>query len=80
MDRDREVYASDCRRLIIVWVVVLRVLYQKKVLEDRQKASLVTPGPANFVTLKGKLGLISEQLANLENDYQQLVRRMGGQP
>jgi hypothetical protein len=37
------------------------------VLEDRQKAGLVTLGPANFVTLKGKLGLISEQLANLEN-------------
>jgi hypothetical protein len=65
--------------LIIVWVVVLRVLYQKKLLEDRVKAGLVTPGPASFATLKGKLGQISEQLANLENDYQQLARRMGGQ-
>jgi predicted transcriptional regulator len=65
--------------LIIVWVVVLRVLYQKKLLEDREKAGLVTPGPASFVTLQGKLGEISERLASLENDYQQLARRVGGQ-
>jgi hypothetical protein len=65
--------------LIIVWVVVLRVLCQRKELEDRQKAGLVTPGPASFTTLKGKLGEISEQLVSLENDYQQLARRVGGQ-
>jgi hypothetical protein len=32
--------------LIIAWVVVLRIMYQKKVMEDRHKAGLVTPGPA----------------------------------
>jgi hypothetical protein len=35
-------------------------MYQKKVLEDRQKAGLITPGPANFDTLKNKLEVVSE--------------------
>jgi hypothetical protein len=65
--------------LIIVWVVVLRIMYQKKLQEERQKAGLVTPGPASFETLKEKLGEISEQLTTLESDYQQLARRAGGQ-
>jgi len=65
--------------LIIAWVVVLRILYQKKLLEERQKAGLVTPGPANFETLKRKLGEISEQLASMEDEYQQLARRVGEQ-
>jgi len=65
--------------LIIAWVVVLRVMYQKKLVEDREKAGLVTPGPANFDTLKSTLGEISERLASVENDYQQLARRIGGQ-
>jgi predicted transcriptional regulator len=64
--------------LIVVWVVVLRVLYQKKEMEDRQKAGLVSPGPAGFDTLKRKLEEISEQLGDIENDYQQLARRTGG--
>lgn len=65
--------------LIIAWVVVLRVMYQKKELEDKQKAGLVIPGPASFDTLKKQLGEISDQLAKAENDYQQLARRVGGQ-
>jgi len=65
--------------LIVVWVVVLRVLYRKKVLEDSQKAGLVTPGPASFDTLKRQLGEVSDQLTKVENDYQQLARRVGGQ-
>ena len=64
--------------LIIAWVVVLRVLYQKKLAEDRQKAGLVTPGPANFDSLKRALGEVSERLATAESDYQQLARRIGG--
>lgn len=65
--------------LIIVWVLVLRNLYQKKLLEDRQEAGLVTPGPADFDTLKKSLVEISQRLAAAEADYQQLARRMGGQ-
>ena len=38
--------------LVIVWVLVPRNLYQKKLMEDREKAGLVIPGPANFDTLK----------------------------
>jgi hypothetical protein len=64
--------------LIIVWVVVLRLLYQKKLEEDREKAGLVMPGPANFDSLKKSLGEISERLAAAESDYQQLARRAGG--
>jgi hypothetical protein len=65
--------------LVIVWVFVLRTLYQKKLLEDRQKAGLVTPGPANFDALKKSLVEISQRLAAAEADYQQFARRMGGQ-
>ncbi|MGB8770990.1 MAG: hypothetical protein WCC92_15325 [Candidatus Korobacteraceae bacterium] len=64
--------------LIVIWVVVLRLMYQKKVLEDQQKAGLVIPGPASFETLKRQLGDVSDQLDKAESDYQQLVRRMGG--
>jgi hypothetical protein len=64
--------------LVVVWVVVLRSMYQKKLLEDHQKAGHAPPGPASFVTLKTKLGEISDRLAAAENDYQQLSRRMGG--
>jgi tetrahydromethanopterin S-methyltransferase subunit G len=52
---------------------------QKRQLEDRKKAGLVTPGPASFDTLKKTLEEISEQLATVEKDYQQLARRIGGQ-
>jgi len=45
--------------LIIVWVMVLRNLYQKKLAEDREKAGLVTPGPASFDSLKKSLTGIS---------------------
>jgi len=65
--------------LIIAWVVVLRVMYQKKELEDKQKAGLVIPGPASFDTLRKQLEEISDKLAKTENDYQQLARRAGGQ-
>jgi hypothetical protein len=65
--------------LIIVWVVVLRVLYEKKLAEDREKAGLVTPVPANFETLKKSLVEISQRLTAAEADYQQLARRIGGQ-
>jgi hypothetical protein len=64
--------------LVVVWVVVLRSMYQKKLLEDQQKAGHVPPGPASFGTLKTKLGEISDRLAAAENDYQQLSRRIGG--
>lgn len=64
--------------LIIVWVLVLRSLDKKREVEDRQKAGLVSPGPANFDTLKRTLGEISERLANVESDYQQLALRIGG--
>jgi len=65
--------------LIIAWVVVLRIMYQKKVMEDRQKAGLVTPGPASFDMLKRQLAEVCDQLARAEDDYQQLARRTGGQ-
>jgi hypothetical protein len=65
--------------LVIAWVLVLRILAQKKEQEDRQKAGLVVPGPANYETLKKKLGEVSERLATLENDYNQLTQRVGGQ-
>jgi hypothetical protein len=65
--------------LVIVWVLVLRSMDQKRQLEDRKKAGLVTPGPASFETLKKTLGDISEQLAAVEKGYQQLARRIGGQ-
>ena len=65
--------------LVIVWVLVLRSMDQKRELEDRKKAGLVTPGPASFDTLKKTLEEISEQLATVEKDYQQLARRIGGQ-
>jgi hypothetical protein len=64
--------------LVIVWVVVLRSMYQKKLLEDQQKAGHAPPGPASFETLKTKLGEISDRLAVAEDDYQQLTRRIGG--
>jgi hypothetical protein len=64
--------------LIIVWVMVLRNLYQKKLAEDREKAGLVTPGPASFDSLKKSLTGISEGLADAESDYQKLTRRTGG--
>jgi hypothetical protein len=54
-------------------------LYQKKLMEDREKAGLVTPGPANFETIKKSLVEISQRLAAAESDHQQLARRMGGQ-
>jgi hypothetical protein len=56
--------------LIIVWVFVLKSLDKKRQMEDRQKAGLVSPGPASFDTLKKSLGEISERLGNVENDYQ----------
>jgi hypothetical protein len=65
--------------LVIVWVLVLRNLYQKRLTEDRQKAGLITPGPANFDTLKEALVEVSQRLAAAEADYQQLARRIGGQ-
>lgn len=64
--------------LIVVWVVVLRLMYQKKVLEDQQKAGLVIPGPASFDTLKRQLGEVSDQLDKAENDCRQLLSRIGG--
>ena len=65
--------------LVILWVLVLRSMDQKRELEDRQKAGLASPGPANFETLKRTLGEISERLATVENDYQQFVQNRGGQ-
>ena len=47
-----EVAAMIVGVLVIVWVLVPRNLYQKKLMEDREKAGLVIPGPANFDTLK----------------------------
>ncbi len=64
--------------LVIIWVLVLRSMSQKKELEDRQKAGLASPGPANFETLKRTLGEISERLTTVENEYQQSARRTGG--
>ena len=64
--------------LVIIWVLILRSMSQKKELEDRQKAGLASPGPANFETLKRTLGEISERLATVENEYQQSARRTGG--
>jgi hypothetical protein len=63
--------------LVIVLVLVLRNMDQKRQMEERQKAGQVSPGPASFETLKRTLGEISERLTNVENDYQQLARRMG---
>jgi hypothetical protein len=57
--------------LVIVWVLVLRNLHQKKLMEDREKAGLVTPGPANFETIKKSLVEISQRLAAAESDYLQ---------
>jgi hypothetical protein len=65
--------------LVVVWVLVLRSMYQEKLLEDQQKAGHVAPGPASFDTLKKSLAEVSERLAAAENDYQQLARRVGGQ-
>jgi hypothetical protein len=65
--------------LVIVWVVVLRMLAQKKEVEDRQKAGLVVPGPASYETLTKKLGEVSERLAAIESDYNRLSQRVGGQ-
>ncbi len=42
--------------LVIVWVLVLRNMDKKRQLEERQKAGLVSPGPANFETLRRTLG------------------------
>ena len=64
--------------LVIIWVLVLRSMNQKRELEDRQKVGLASPGPANFESLKRTLGEISERLATVENDYEQLVRSRGG--
>ena len=64
--------------LVIIWVLVLRSMNQKRELEDRQKAGLASPGPANFETFKKTLGEISERLATVENEYQQSARRTGG--
>jgi hypothetical protein len=50
--------------LVIVWVLVL---------------SLTPPGPASFETLKKTLGEVSERLATIEDDYQRLAQRVGGQ-
>jgi hypothetical protein len=65
--------------LIIVWVVVLRNLYQKKLLEEQVKAGLAAPGATSFETLKKMLGEISEQLVSLENDCGRLAERVEGQ-
>jgi len=64
--------------LVIIWVLILRSMNQKRELEDRQKAGLASPGTANFETLKKTLGEISERLATVENEYQQSARRTGG--
>jgi hypothetical protein len=65
--------------LVIVWVLVLRSLAQKKEQEDRQKAGLVVPGPASYETLTEKFGEVSERLAAIESDYDRLSQRLGGQ-
>lgn len=74
-----EGHGHDRRSPRYVWALVLRTLYHKKLMEDREKAGLITPGPANFDSLKTSLVEISQRLAAAESDYQQLARRMGGQ-
>jgi hypothetical protein len=51
--------------LVVVWVLVLRSMYQKKLVEDQQKAGHVPPGPATFDTLNSSLREISERLTEL---------------
>ena len=65
--------------IVIVYIVFLRYMYERKVRKEQQKSGLsATPSSPDFASLKKSLDDISARLAGLERGYRDSSLRPGG--